>query len=545
MAVAAASERSPEELIGAKCQALASLGKLSSENHNSVPRNRNGKPPGFGPSWKAALSSISTEARGLKGGTPNPDAISNKSHAGVNATEASSSRQIKATEKDTASDSVLARSLNENAIPVLHNTRTIRRFVSHSGTSETESVKAGGGVKPEKHETGKTENRREALSPIPPPSDPSPALTFTDALSSMAAAHSVPPELVRATDGHATLSSAEICKEIEVLPSPTLRTTDDISSLANATHPHTAILAERPAHAESVPDRDAPNGPVAAASDAVHPSESLHLAGNPIMGPGLESRTDLRGHSTPRLSASITAESVSASANSKAHMIDTHATTQRAIPAAPAAEIRRSSANDTSSVVAKRSLERGAAQLPDAVGITKEAPHVPVIRPIQNTSVQLEPNEAIPISAHPIASSAGAGPAAVPGAGERSSLDQALMVMDAATELSGPQWVHAGMRRAEAGFEDPALGWIGVRAQLDASGVHAALVPGSAAAAQSLGSHLAGLNTYLVEHHAPVDSLTLEAPLSRVAEQGIEMSLSSGDPAAQRVANALGGSSRP
>jgi hypothetical protein len=119
------------------------------------------------------------------------------------------------------------------------------------------------------------------------------------------------------------------------------------------------------------------------------------------------------------------------------------------------------------------------------------------------------------------------------------------MVMDAATELSGPQWVHAGMRRAEAGFEDPALGWIGVRAQLDASGVHAALVPGSAAAAQSLGSHLAGLNTYLVEHHAPVDSLTLEAPLSRVAEQGIEMSLSSGDPAAQRVANALGGSSRP
>jgi hypothetical protein len=39
-------------------------------------------------------------------------------------------------------------------------------------------------------------------------------------------------------------------------------------------------------------------------------------------------------------------------------------------------------------------------------------------------------------------------------------------------------------------------------------------VPGSADAAQALGSHLAGLNAYLAEHHTPVETLTLAAPES-------------------------------
>jgi hypothetical protein len=37
-------------------------------------------------------------------------------------------------------------------------------------------------------------------------------------------------------------------------------------------------------------------------------------------------------------------------------------------------------------------------------------------------------------------------------------------------------------------------------------------VPLSVDAAQALGSHLAGLNTYLTEHHTPVESLTLASP---------------------------------
>jgi hypothetical protein len=70
------------------------------------------------------------------------------------------------------------------------------------------------------------------------------------------------------------------------------------------------------------------------------------------------------------------------------------------------------------------------------------------------------------------------------------------------------------MQQAEAGFQDPELGWVGVRADSSGSGIHAQLVAGSADAAQALGSHIAGLNAYLTEHHTPVDSLTLSASAS-------------------------------
>ncbi len=70
-------------------------------------------------------------------------------------------------------------------------------------------------------------------------------------------------------------------------------------------------------------------------------------------------------------------------------------------------------------------------------------------------------------------------------------------------------WTHAGAHRAEAGFEDPALGWVGVRADLGGGSVHASLVPGSPEAAQMLGSHLAGLNDYLAERHPGVGTVTV------------------------------------
>jgi hypothetical protein len=73
-------------------------------------------------------------------------------------------------------------------------------------------------------------------------------------------------------------------------------------------------------------------------------------------------------------------------------------------------------------------------------------------------------------------------------------------------------WIHAGTHHAEAGYFDPALGWIGVRADATLSGVHAALVPGSAEAAQVLGSHVAGLNAYLSEHHREAAMVTMTAP---------------------------------
>ncbi|MGP8173171.1 MAG: hypothetical protein ACLP7O_01330 [Terracidiphilus sp.] len=97
------------------------------------------------------------------------------------------------------------------------------------------------------------------------------------------------------------------------------------------------------------------------------------------------------------------------------------------------------------------------------------------------------------------------------GAGSR----ETFAALDAGTTTGTPIWIHAGAQRAEAGFQDPALGWIGVRADGSGGGIHAALVPGSADAAQALGGHLAGLNAYLAEQHTPVESLTLAAPEGR------------------------------
>ncbi|MDE3188540.1 MAG: hypothetical protein KGM96_13580 [Acidobacteriota bacterium] len=102
-----------------------------------------------------------------------------------------------------------------------------------------------------------------------------------------------------------------------------------------------------------------------------------------------------------------------------------------------------------------------------------------------------------------------------------SAVRETFASLDAAVSTSAPTWIHASPHHAEAGFKDPALGWVAVRAQTDANGIHAALVPGSADAAQSLGTHLAGLNAHLAERHTPVATLTLAAQESQWAGQGM------------------------
>jgi hypothetical protein len=86
---------------------------------------------------------------------------------------------------------------------------------------------------------------------------------------------------------------------------------------------------------------------------------------------------------------------------------------------------------------------------------------------------------------------------------------ETFATLDAEATSGNPTWIHASAQRAEAGYNDPILGWVGVRAGADGSGVHAEVVAGSADAAQALGSHMAGLNAYLAEHHLPVGTLTL------------------------------------
>ena len=92
--------------------------------------------------------------------------------------------------------------------------------------------------------------------------------------------------------------------------------------------------------------------------------------------------------------------------------------------------------------------------------------------------------------------------------------------LDAERTAAPATWIHAGTHHAEAGYLDPALGWVGVRADAVGNGVHAALLPGSGEAAQVLGSHLAGLSTYLSEHHGQSATVTLDAPQDALSWTG-------------------------
>jgi hypothetical protein len=84
--------------------------------------------------------------------------------------------------------------------------------------------------------------------------------------------------------------------------------------------------------------------------------------------------------------------------------------------------------------------------------------------------------------------------------------------LDEQNPPGAPVWIHTGGNTAEAGFKDPTLGWVGVRAQVDDGGVHAAVMPATADASQALSSNMTNLSAYLDEHHTPVQTLTMATP---------------------------------
>jgi hypothetical protein len=127
-----------------------------------------------------------------------------------------------------------------------------------------------------------------------------------------------------------------------------------------------------------------------------------------------------------------------------------------------------------------------------------------------------------PAASHGVTSTIGGNSGGPGSTAAGSSIQDAFAALDATARPGAPVWTHGSTQRAEAGFQDPSLGWIGVRADASGGGVHATLVPGSADAAQTLGGHLAGLNAYLAEEHTHVDTLTLATP------QGREAGLSAG-----------------
>lgn len=101
-----------------------------------------------------------------------------------------------------------------------------------------------------------------------------------------------------------------------------------------------------------------------------------------------------------------------------------------------------------------------------------------------------------------------------------------------------PVWTHAGMNRAEAGFQDPQLGWVGVRARTDAEGVHATVVPSSVEAGKQLGFSMPELQAYVATHH-PGQKVTLDLPTQPSNDRAIAQ-----DGAASNQGNSSGNNSR-
>ncbi len=114
----------------------------------------------------------------------------------------------------------------------------------------------------------------------------------------------------------------------------------------------------------------------------------------------------------------------------------------------------------------------------------------------------------IPSGAHQAASTPG-GSATQASSAPVAPARETFAELDAGSAVGAPRWTHAADRQVEGGFEDPALGWVGVKADMSGGSVHAVLMPGTSDAAQVLGAHMAGLSAHLVEQHSQVSTLTM------------------------------------
>jgi hypothetical protein len=99
--------------------------------------------------------------------------------------------------------------------------------------------------------------------------------------------------------------------------------------------------------------------------------------------------------------------------------------------------------------------------------------------------------------------------ASAPPIGQTPSKHEPFTALDSATIDGTPRWTIAGDRKAEAGFQDPALGWISVRAQSAAGAIHADVVAPTAVAAHILNGHLAGLNAHMAAHYEHLGAVTV------------------------------------
>jgi len=113
---------------------------------------------------------------------------------------------------------------------------------------------------------------------------------------------------------------------------------------------------------------------------------------------------------------------------------------------------------------------------------------------VDENSKIIHPSEVLPSSAF-----------SFPRVGQRDLLN----ALDDRMNLMDMHWLHTGPKRAEAGFQDPSLGWVTVRAETGPGGVHASIIPASQHATQVLDSHISELKAHLVGPDAAIRQLTL------------------------------------
>jgi len=193
----------------------------------------------------------------------------------------------------------------------------------------------------------------------------------------------------------------------------------------------------------------------------------------------------------------------------------------------------QATASDTAQDISRQSVEhtasRGASRGTAQETSSTATPVVPAQTAlVDDASAGLRNSAATHVSATLAANhsqTAAATSAATSASDTFSALDQGT---SQGTSLGSPTWTHAGGQHAEAGFQDPALGWIGVRADLNGGGVHATLVPSSADAAQTLSGHLAGLSSHLEEQQASVASLSMASASGYGLENGSGQNMQQG-----------------
>lgn len=73
-------------------------------------------------------------------------------------------------------------------------------------------------------------------------------------------------------------------------------------------------------------------------------------------------------------------------------------------------------------------------------------------------------------------------------------------------------WMHSSTHKVEAGYLDPSLGWIRIRADASSAGVQSSVIPSTPEAADALRGNLTELNSYLSKQSGELVSVTVSQP---------------------------------